>query len=199
MKRPRDIFESACRRRRGGVGKAEEGKAISGRPQRARLLLYVLAGWALIGAGAQAAGPDKSSTAKAAIAQRLNRWTAAFNAKDMQGVCDLFAPDLSYTVDNILNGTRDGLCGNVDKVLRTPGLTLSYAEPAIHEIIISGDLAVVRLTWTLTAEKNGARDVTTEEGMDVFRRAPDAVWSIARYITFTTRPNAVLKAEAPPR
>jgi hypothetical protein len=34
---------------------------------------------------------------------------------------------------------------------------------------------VARLTWTLTAEKNGARDVTTEEGMDVFRRAPDGV------------------------
>ena len=62
-----------------------------------------------------------------------------------------------------------------------PGLKLRYGEPTIH-------LAVVRLTWTLTAERNGARDTTTEEGMDVFRRAPDGVWSIARYIAFSTRP-----------
>jgi len=35
--------------------------------------------------------------------------------------------------------------------------------------------------------------------MDVFRRAPDGHWSIARNIAFTTRPNAVLNAETPPR
>jgi uncharacterized protein (TIGR02246 family) len=163
------------------------------------LLSCVIASLSLADAAAQTAGPEDPSVAKAAIAERLNRWTAAFNAKDVTGVCDLFAPDLSYTVDDILNGSRDELCGNVDKVLKTPGLTLSYAKPAIHEILVSGDLAVVRLTWTLTAEKNGARDVTTEEGMDVFRRAPDGQWSIARYIAFTTRPNAVLQAGAPPR
>jgi ketosteroid isomerase-like protein len=160
-----------------------------------RLLACALIGWAVVGAVAEAARADDSSDARSAI---TDRWTTAFNAKDMTGVCDLFAPDLNYTVDDILNGTRDGLCGNVDKALETPGLTLRYDEPAIHEILISGDLAVVRLTWTLTAEKNGVRDVTTEEGMDVFRRAPDGVWSIVRYIAFSTRPNAVLKACVPP-
>jgi ketosteroid isomerase-like protein len=163
-----------------------------------RLVACALIGWAVVGAAAEAARADDSSDAGSAITERLHRWTTAFNAKDMTGVCDLFAPDLNYTVDDILNGSRDGLCGNVDKALETPGLTLHYDEPAIHEILISGDLAVVRLTWTLTAEKNGARDVTTEEGMDVFRRAPDGVWSIARYIAFSTRPNAVLKACVPP-
>jgi ketosteroid isomerase-like protein len=64
---------------------------------------------------------------------------------------------------------------------------LHYDEPTIHEILVSGDLAVVRLTWTLTAEKNGAREATAEEGMDVFRRAPDGVWSILRFIAFSTR------------
>jgi ketosteroid isomerase-like protein len=80
-----------------------------------------------------------------------------------------------------------------------PGLTLGYEEPAIHEILVSGDMAVVRLTWTLTAEKNGVRDVTTEEGMDVFLRTPNGVWSIVRYIAFSTRPNAVLQVGAPAR
>jgi ketosteroid isomerase-like protein len=165
------------------------------RPWRwARLLPFAIAALAPPGAPVQAAGPVESSDAKAAITERLNRWTAAFNAKEPSATCDLFAPDLSYAVDDIVNGTRDQLCGNIDKVLATPGLTLRYAEPAIHEILVSGDLAMVRLTWTLTAEKNGARDVTTEEGMDVFRRAPDGQWSIARYIAFTTRPNAVLQA-----
>lgn len=104
---------------------------------------------------------------------------------------------LSYTVDDILNGSRDRLCANIRALLARPGPELRYDEPTIHEILVSGDLAVVRLTWTLTAERNGARDMTTEQGMDVFRRAPDGVWSIARYVAFTTRPNAVLDSGAP--
>jgi hypothetical protein len=103
-------------------------------------------------------------------------------------------PTSGYTVDGVLNGSQDRLCANLREVLANSLVKLKYDEPAIEEILVSGDLAVVRLTWTLTAEKGGVRDVTTEEGMDIFRRAPDGVWSIARYIAFSTRPNAALKA-----
>jgi ketosteroid isomerase-like protein len=151
---------------------------------------------AVVGAAAEAARADGSSAAKAAITERLNRSTAAFNAKEPTAICNLFAPDLRYTLDDILNGSRDQLCGNIDKVLATPGLTLRYAEPSIHEMLVSGDLAVVRLTWTLTAETT-RRDVTTDDGMDVLRRTPDGVWSTARYIAFSTRPNAALKGVVP--
>ena len=165
---------------------------------RARLLACVMALHVLFGVATQAADPDNSSAAKAAIAERLVRWTTAFNGKDLEAVCGLFAPDLSYTVDGVLNGSRERLCANLREVLAKPGVKLKYDEPAIEEILVSGDLAVVRLTWTLTAEKGAVRDVTTEEGMDVFRRAPDGVWSIARYIAFSTRPNGALKEGSPP-
>ena len=161
-------------------------------PRRRPLLAGAVAALALFGA-AEAIGADDSAAAKAAITDRLHRWTAAFNAQDLVTVCGLFAPDLSYTVDDILNGSRDGLCASIRAALARPDLKLRYDEPTIHEILVSGDLAVVRLTWTLSAEKNGVRDVTKEEGMDVFRRAPDGLWSIARYIAFSRRPNAVLK------
>jgi ketosteroid isomerase-like protein len=158
------------------------------RPRRPRQLLAgVGVALALFIAAAKAAGPDDPSAAKAAIVERLHLWTAAFNSRDLAGVCGLFAPDLSYTVDGILNGSRDRLCANIATALSKPGVELRYDEPTIHEILVSGDLAVVRLTWTLTEEKNGTRDVNTEEGMDVFRRAPDGVWSMMRYIAFSTR------------
>jgi uncharacterized protein (TIGR02246 family) len=158
------------------------------RPRRPRQLLAgVSVALALFIAAAQAAGLDDPSAAKAAIVERLHRWTVAFNARDLAAVCGLFAPDLSYTVDDILDGSRDGLCANIAAALAKPAVDLHYDEPTIHEIIVSGDLAVVRLTWTLTAEKNGTRDVNTEEGMDVFRRAPDGVWSISRFIAFSPR------------
>jgi ketosteroid isomerase-like protein len=160
-------------------------RVVCRRPRQ--LLAGVGVALALFIGAAPAAGLNDQSAAQAAIVERLHRWTAAFNAKDPTGVCGLFAPDLSYTVDDILNGSRDRLCANIGTALSKPGVDLHYDEPTIHDILVSGDLAVVRLTWTLTEERNGTRDVTTEEGMDVFRRAPDGVWSIVRYIAFSTR------------
>jgi steroid delta-isomerase len=130
---------------------------------------------------------------RAAITQRLQRWTAAFNAKDAVGACDLFAPDLAYSIPEMLRGTKQTMCDNLAKVLARTDIQVNYKNPDVHEIIVSGDVGVVRLTWTLTAEANGAQDTTTEEGIDIFRREPDGVWSIARYVAFTTRANTLLR------
>lgn len=130
---------------------------------------------------------------KAAITERLNRWTADFNAKSPVGVCDLFAPDLVYSIPEVTRGTHETICKNLTTVLAKSDIKLRYANPDIHEIIVSGDVAVVRLTWTLTTEAAGAKDTTTEEGMDIFKRQADGRWSIARFVAFTTRPNKLLR------
>lgn len=130
---------------------------------------------------------------KAAITARLNRWTADFNAKDLIGVCDLFAPDLVYSIPEVTRGTYETICKNLTTVLAKSDVKLRYANPDIHEIIVSGNVAVVRLTWTLTTEAAGATDTTTEEGMDIFQRQADGRWSIARFIAFTTRANKLLR------
>jgi ketosteroid isomerase-like protein len=130
---------------------------------------------------------------EAAIMQRFAIWTAAFNDKDAAGVCDLFAPDLIYSLPELVNGTQATMCGNLAKLFSRTDLKLHYEVPAVHEIIVSGDIAVVRLTWTLTAEAKGVKDTTTEEGIDIFRRQPDGRWSIARFIAFTTSPNKALE------
>jgi len=49
---------------------------------------------------------------RAAIVQRFERWTEAFNAKDAAGSCDLFAPDLLYSFPGMLRGTRETMCTN---------------------------------------------------------------------------------------
>jgi ketosteroid isomerase-like protein len=58
--------------------------------------------------------------------------------------------------------------------------------PTIKEIIVSGDLAVVRLTWTLKVRSEGAPgDVISQDtGLDIFRRQLDGRWKIIRYIAF---------------
>jgi ketosteroid isomerase-like protein len=85
------------------------------------------------------------------------------------------------------------MCGNLAKLLARTDLLVSYKNPDIHEITVSGDVAIVRLTWTLTTEANGTQDTTKEEGMDIFRRQPDGRWSIAWFVAFTTRANTLLR------
>ena len=125
----------------------------------------------------------------AAIAQRLRDWTDAFNAKDQPVVCDLFAPDLIATIPDVADGSRDALCARIRAAQARPDLQLHYDYPDIREILVSGDLAVVRLFWTLTTRKDGIEDTTVEPGIDIFRRESDGKWRIARYLSFTNRPN----------
>jgi len=149
----------------------------------------------LLAAGLVISAPAYADPAadEAAIRDRFAKWTQAFNAKDAAGVCDLFAPDLVYSLPEVVNGNQAQLCGNLAKLFTRNDLKLSYKLPDIREMIVSGDIAVVRLKWTLTAEANCKKDTTTEEGIDIFRRQPDGRWSIARFIAFTTSPNKALE------
>ncbi|MCJ7598172.1 MAG: hypothetical protein MUO41_06005, partial [Methyloceanibacter sp.] len=56
----------------------------------------------------------------------------------------------------------------------------------IKEILVSGDMAAVRLVWTLTVEPKGggAAIVSAEPGLDIFRKAPNGSWKIARFLAF---------------
>ncbi|MGK2922970.1 MAG: YybH family protein [Methyloceanibacter sp.] len=48
-----------------------------------------------------------------------------------------------------------------------------------------GDVAVVRLVWTLTIkEKDGGEIKSVEPGMDVFQRQADGSWKIVRYMAY---------------
>jgi len=155
-----------------------------------RLLLAMAIVFTAVGAATSARADVDSDTA--AITNRLQRWTEAFNARDAAGVCDLFAPDLISTVPEAPDGSRDAPCGRLKAVLAKPELQLHYDSPDLREIIVSGDIAIVRLFWTLTAQKGGKSSVSTEAGMDIFKRQPDGKWSIARFISFSATPNEVL-------
>ena len=69
------------------------------------------------------AGPALSDAAadEAAIRARFTAWTAAFNAGDAAGACDLFAADLAYAFPGVPQGTQATMCGNLARVLAKPG------------------------------------------------------------------------------
>src|SRR5208282_184196 len=94
------------------------------------------------------------------------------------------APDLISNFRGEPEDTYNSLCANLQMALADPAKTYHY-DLEIREIMVSGDLAVVRLVWTLKVRpKNGSEEMKREPGMDMFRRQPDGSWKIARYMAY---------------
>ena len=146
-------------------------------------ILSVLLACGLLPVGAAAQTP--ASVAETAIRGALAQWTADFNARDATRICDLFAPDLVYDYRGFPERTHADLCALLHRSLADPAKKFTYALD-IKEVIVSGDMAVVRLVWTLRTTLPGASAPveSQEPGLDVFRRHPDGSWKIARYIAY---------------
>ena len=126
----------------------------------------------------------EAEDAAADIRAALTAWTKAFNAGDAAQACRLFAPDLRYDVRGLPEQNYSDMCGRLHRALADPQVRRRYI-PAINEILVEGDLAVVRLTWHVTTTRPGRAEVhTIEQGMDIFRHQPDGGWQIIRYIAY---------------
>ena len=125
--------------------------------------------------------------AQAEVRAALLKWTADFNARNVEAVCDLFASDLRYDYQGFPERGYDDICRLLRRSLSEPDKRYCYAPPAIKDIFVAGDLAVVRLTWTLKVRSVDARQEVTseEEGVDIFRKQPDGRWQIIRFIAYT--------------
>ena len=123
--------------------------------------------------------------AQAQIRAALTQWTDDFNAGAADKVCGLFAPDLTAQYRGQPERDYDALCGALRRSLSDRTKRYTYAL-LIKEIIVAGDLAVVRLVWTLKVlrKDTGAEISSDEPGMDLFRRQPDGSWKIARYLAY---------------
>jgi uncharacterized protein (TIGR02246 family) len=158
------------------------GRITMGQMTMGRMFLAIVLACGVFSAGAAAQPADK---AEAAIRDALAKWTADFNARDAERICDLFAPDLVYDYRGFPERTHDDLCGLLRRSLADGTRQFTYALD-IKEIIVAGDLAVVRLVWTLRTRLPGESTAveSKEPGLDVFRRQPDGSWKIIRYIAY---------------
>jgi uncharacterized protein (TIGR02246 family) len=124
-------------------------------------------------------------SAETAIRDALSQWTAAFNAGRTEEVCGLFAPDLRYDYRGFPERGYDDICGQLKRSLTDASRKYAYALD-LKEVIVSGDLAVVRLMWRLrVTPAGGAKPVdSVEAGTDIFRKQPNGRWQIVRFIAY---------------
>ena len=120
----------------------------------------------------------------AEIRAALTKWTHDFNAGNKDEVCAIFAPDLRYDYRGFPERGFADICATLQRSLSDAARRYAYALD-IKEILVTGDLAVVRLVWTLKVTPGeGSEAISHEPGMDVFRRQSDGSWKIIRYMAY---------------
>ena len=126
-----------------------------------------------------------SASDEIAIRETLAAWTTRFNAGDMETICELFLRELRYDFRGHPERGFDEICALLRRSLSDRTRKYSYSLE-IKEILVSGDLAVVRLVWKLEVRspQSAKPTVSVEPGMDVFRKQPDGSWKIIRYLAY---------------
>jgi len=144
-----------------------------------RLFCCLLLAWSL-------AVPARAeqSDAETAIRNALEQWRIDFNDGKADRICDLFSPELIYDFRGLPEQNYMSLCERLHRALSGIGPRFHYGL-RIKEVIVSGDLAVVRLTWISTVAANGNTSTDEEPGLDVFRRGTTGQWRIIRYIAYS--------------
>jgi ketosteroid isomerase-like protein len=131
------------------------------------------------------AGPGRARAEDPAadIRAALEQWRLDFNARRSANICGLFANDLRYDFRGLPEQNYALLCDRLHWALGDTTKSLHY-DLRIKEIIASGSLAAVRLTWLSTLTANGNSATHEEPGLDVFQRQADGRWKIIRYIAY---------------
>lgn len=150
----------------------------------ASMLVAVTMAFALSLSLASRSTAQPADIGETAVRAALGKWMEDFNVGNVEGVCNLFSPDLRYDYRGFPERTYDDMCDGLRRALTDRTKRYAYSL-AVKEVLVSGDLAMVRLTWTLTLTKPDARpEVSQEYGIDVFERQPDGTWKIIRFIAY---------------
>jgi ketosteroid isomerase-like protein len=142
-------------------------------------ICFAMAAIAFAGLSSVAVAEDPAAIIRTALEQ----WRDDFNARRAAHICDLFAPDLRYDFQGLPEQTYPLLCDRLHRALANPAQSIHYGL-TIKEIIVSGRIAIVRLTWISTTEEGGEQVTHDEIGLDVFGRQSDGSWKIIRYIAY---------------
>ncbi|WP_420128095.1 nuclear transport factor 2 family protein [Longimicrobium sp.] len=113
----------------------------------------------------------------------------AFNAKDPDTIIALYSRDVILTYPGVPDQDYATLDAGYREMTNLPAGVTVTTVPTIEEIIVSGDLAVVRVAWnTTTVQAEPAQRATRQlRDMQVWRREADG-WKFFRGVHFRVPP-----------
>lgn len=126
-----------------------------------------------------------------AVREAFEATVAAHNSGDVARMLPLIAPDAVISYPGM---TDTGIPakpihdGFRKQMAPRPGVKRSYAAQ-IEEIIVSGDLAIVRAIWTVdwSRETPPASGKSVEKDLEIWGRQRDGSWKLVRGMSFPIR------------
>jgi ketosteroid isomerase-like protein len=154
---------------------------------RYRLVACLLIAISTLGAQANAQeAPSANEKDVATLRSAILRSAESFNKGDADAIMSQYARDIVLSYPGLPDLGYDTLVENYrEMVKRPPGVTV-HTSPTIEEILVSGDLALIRLMWTTTTtEASPPRQASRRmKDFQVWRRESDGTWKFARGMHF---------------
>lgn len=152
-----------------------------------RLVACLLIALTISGAQAGAQGsPSSNEKDVEVLRSAILRSADSFNRGDADAIMAPYAKDIVLSYPGLPDLGYDALFESYrEMVKRPPGVTVQ-TSPTIEEILVSGDLALIRLMWTTTTtETTPPRQATRRmKDFQVWRRESDGTWKFARGMHF---------------
>lgn len=129
--------------------------------------------------------PESSQRDQELLRQHVAESAEAVNRRDLKAMMATVSPDLILTYPGIADMGYVALEKAYTEMLALPAGTSVTTVPTIEEMIVSGDLAVVRIIWiTTTASGPADRNVRRMRDMQVWRRNDRGEWKFTRGMHF---------------
>jgi ketosteroid isomerase-like protein len=145
------------------------------------VLLVSLAGM-LHGQQPETTKAQSAASDEARIRKRLAQWVEQTRAGNRVAAAEIWAPDLVGWYP----GQPDDSYAREQESARRPrpaGAPRSIPAVTVVEVMVSGDLAVVRDIWDISQVAGTDTTRQSLRSYEVWRRQPDGAWRIARWIS----------------
>lgn len=127
-------------------------------------------------------GPGEDVEALRALVIRSGE---AFNARDPDGIMALYSRDIVLSYPGIPDTEYEAIASGYREMTNLPAGVTVNTVPDIEEIIVSGDMGIVRVTWNTTTVRTEPAQRSTRQMRDlqVWRREADG-WKFYRGMHF---------------
>ena len=192
MAAPDERIAGAGRHGRCGGGRLIPTRPSPGRAARASTLLLILAAATSTACGSRAASVAATARAptatgdSAAIREAIERGARGFERGDPDAILAHYGRDVVLSYPGVPDQDYETLARAYRELRSRPASVTATTRPTFDEILVSGDLAIVRVRWTTTirsaaTDSTPAREATRWlRDLQVWRRDAAGDWKFIR-------------------
>ncbi|HYE87807.1 MAG TPA: nuclear transport factor 2 family protein [Vicinamibacterales bacterium] len=140
----------------------------------------------LISVAGVAVVAQNRSADEATLRRLIDQTAAAIRAHDVDGVMALYSKEVLVSYPGVPDTTYDVFYSSYRQMMN-PSIETD-AVPSVEEVIVSGDLAIIRMLWntTITEKATGRKSSRQAKDLQVWRRE-NGSWKFFRGMWHHTR------------